>query len=51
MYDTAMTGIHTHLVKRGLFSQLLYIAELNPERTQNGELLAISHSSMINALT
>jgi mannosyl-oligosaccharide alpha-1,2-mannosidase len=38
MYDTAMTGIHTHLVKRGLFSQLLYIAELNPERTQNGEL-------------
>lgn len=38
MYADAMTGIHTHLVKRGLSSQLLYIAELNPERTQNGEL-------------
>ncbi|KAG1758438.1 glycoside hydrolase family 47 protein [Suillus occidentalis] len=38
MYATAMTGIHTHLVKRGLSSQLLYIAELNPEWTQNGEL-------------
>lgn len=38
MYTTAMSGIHTHLVKRGLSSQLLYIAELNPERTQSGEL-------------
>ncbi|KAG1885838.1 glycoside hydrolase [Suillus subluteus] len=38
MYATAMTGIHTHLVQRGLSSQLLYIAELNPERTQNGEI-------------
>ncbi|KAG2358723.1 hypothetical protein BDR07DRAFT_1489089 [Suillus spraguei] len=38
MYATAMTGIHTHLVQRGLFSQLLYIAELNPHQTQNGDI-------------
>ncbi|KAG2153531.1 glycoside hydrolase family 47 protein [Suillus bovinus] len=38
MYVTAMTGIYTHLVKRGLSGQLLFIAELNPERTQNGEI-------------
>ncbi|KAG1848535.1 glycoside hydrolase family 47 protein [Suillus subalutaceus] len=38
MYDTAMTGIHTHLVQRGLSGQLLYTAELNPQRTQNGEI-------------
>ncbi|KAG1742756.1 glycoside hydrolase family 47 protein, partial [Suillus paluster] len=36
MYDTAMTGIHDHLVQRGLSSQLLYIAELNPQQTQGG---------------
>ncbi|KAG0703635.1 glycoside hydrolase family 47 protein [Suillus ampliporus] len=36
MYDTAMTGIHKHLVQRGLSSQLLYIAELNPQQTQGG---------------
>ncbi|KAG2122568.1 glycoside hydrolase family 47 protein [Suillus clintonianus] len=38
MYDTAMTGIHDHLVKRGLSSQLLYIAELNPEQSQGGNI-------------
>jgi mannosyl-oligosaccharide alpha-1,2-mannosidase len=39
MYDTAMTGIHDVLVKRGLSTKLLYIAELNPERTEEGKML------------
>jgi endoplasmic reticulum Man9GlcNAc2 1,2-alpha-mannosidase len=41
MYDTAMTGIHDHLVKRGLSNNLLYIAELNPERTEEGKMLVL----------
>jgi len=42
MYDTAMTGIHNHLVKRGLSSGLVYTAELNPERTEQGKMLVLS---------
>ncbi|OAX39217.1 glycoside hydrolase [Rhizopogon vinicolor AM-OR11-026] len=38
MYDTAMTGIHDVLVKRGLSTKLLYIAELNPERSGQGSI-------------
>ncbi|KAH7924484.1 glycoside hydrolase [Leucogyrophana mollusca] len=38
MYDDAMTGIHNYLVQTSISSKLIYTAELNPERTGQGEL-------------
>ncbi|KAF9235130.1 glycoside hydrolase family 47 protein [Melanogaster broomeanus] len=38
MYDTAMTGIHNHLLQLSTSSNMLYTAELIPEAGRQGEL-------------
>ncbi|KAF8527437.1 glycoside hydrolase family 47 protein [Hysterangium stoloniferum] len=38
MYDDAMEAISSHLLKRSMYSNLLYTSELIPERTATGSL-------------
>jgi hypothetical protein len=38
MYEKAMTGIASHLIQRSLVANLIYTAELVPERMQSGDL-------------
>lgn len=38
MYEDAMGAIHQHLVKKSMFSNLLYTAELIPERFPDGQM-------------
>jgi hypothetical protein len=47
MYETAMTAIDRHLVQKSPYANLIYTAELVPERDRQGQMFVLGSPSSL----